>query len=65
MSEESNEELIARYKHVSSLLAKGKKQAQRLLPGKRRDEKFRFLGTLTFTFLTIKSKMEERSLSLV
>lgn len=63
--EETNEELIQRYNHISEILSKLHKQLEVMKIGPRKTRKAMWGGSLQFTLLQIKSKMEERGLPCV
>jgi len=60
--DETDEQLLARQKHVKTLIAKNEKQLAKMQSGTKRDQKSMFGGSLTFTLLQINSKIEERCL---
>ena len=62
---ESNEELLARHAHVTSEHGKAKKKMERMRLGSaRRDRQARWVGSLYFTLLGIRSEMDRRHLKL-
>ena len=63
MESKTDADLIARHKHVAELIATGMRQLKRMKPGGRRDNKARFIGSLTFTLLQIKFDIEKRELA--
>jgi len=60
--DETNEQLLARQKHVKELATKMGKQIKNMKSSTRRNQKSMFVGMLNFTLLQIKSKIEERCL---
>jgi len=62
---ESNEELLARHVHVLAVHGQAKKKMECMKLGSAsRDRQARFVGSLYFTILGIRSEMDRRHLKL-
>ena len=60
--QETDAELIDRYKRVRALVAQARKKMERMKHGPNRERQARNAGSLYFTQLTIETKLEERGI---
>ena len=61
-TDETDEALLARFKHVTELYQKASKQRDRMKIGGNRDRKSRWCGSLNFLLIGMQSEIEHRGL---